>query len=151
MEEAVYRERHLGAHAEHRGEKIRPRAQISLLAEEFRAVALRLERVIRSGRALDRDLGRLELERLLRAGGQREHAGDDESRADVLGRDLIVIRELLALEHNLKAREAGAVVEVDEAERLGVAQIAHPAAQCDSLSAKRGAVVINVFYKFSFH
>ena len=97
-------------------------------AQKFNAVALFLKWVVGGGHALDLDMSRLQLEGLLRVGGEHELAPYDECRADVLVRYLVVIFKLLALENDLKALEAGAVVELNKAEVFHIADGACPAA-----------------------
>ena len=114
--------------------KLGARAQVLNRTQELHAVALFLQRIVRRGRALDRDAVGLELERLLGVRREHELAVHDERRADVLAGDLVVIFELAALEHDLQALEAAAVVELDKAEILHVADRARPAADGQGLA-----------------
>ena len=97
-------------------------------AQELYTVALLLQGIVRRGRALDRDLGRLKLKRLLGLGREHDLADDDERRADVLGGDLLIVGENVRVHDDLQVAEAGAVVELDEAEGLEVADGLGPAA-----------------------
>ena len=93
-------------------------------------MALGLDGIIRGGRALDEDLARLQLKRLLGLGRQDERAGDDDGRADVQLGDLGEVRELGAVDDlNLRKERA-----VGQAEVLTGTQIAHPAADLDLLA-----------------
>ena len=128
LEELMHREGRSGAHAEGRVEEVRARAEMLDGAQELDAVALLLQGIVRRGRTLDRDLGRLELKRLLGLGREHDLADDDERRADVLGGDLLIVGENVRVHDDLQVAEAGAVVELDEAEGLEVADGLGPAA-----------------------
>ena len=128
FEEFMHGLRRHAADAERRVEEVRARAQMLDRAQELHAVAFFLQRIVRRGDALYRDLGGLELKRLLGLGRQDEDALDDEGGADVLARDLVIIGELLALHDDLQAFDRAAVVELDEAEVFHVARRARPAA-----------------------
>ena len=91
MEEIVNGEGDLAAHAEDGGEKIRPRAKICLLPQEFHGMPFRLEGIIGGRGALYGDLRRFQLEGLLCPRGQGQDARHDKRRADVLCGDLVVI------------------------------------------------------------
>ena len=135
LEELMHREGRGGAHAEGRVEKVRARAEMLDGAQELDAVALLLQGIVRRGRPLDRDLGRLELKRLLGLGREHDLADDDERRADVLGGDLLIVGENVRVHNDLQVAEAGAVVELDEAEGLEVADGLGPAADGHSHAA----------------
>ena len=77
-----------------------------------------LERVVRGRCPLDADLGRVDLERLLCVGRQHELSADVERAADVLVRDLVVVRDNARLKHYLKVREVRPVIQLDKAERV---------------------------------
>ena len=70
-------------------------------------MALFLQRVVRRGDALHRDLRGLELKGLLGLGREHELALHNKSRADVLVRDLVVIGQIPPVEHDLQALVAG--------------------------------------------
>ena len=93
-------------------------------------VALRLDGEVGRGGALDRNLGGLDLERLLGVRRQHEGAAHDDGRADVELRDLGEVRQLGGVD-DLDGVKIGAVGQDEEAEVLGGAQIAHPAADAD--------------------
>lgn len=143
LEELVYRRRRDAADAEHGGEQVRPRPEMLDGAQEFHAVALLLQRVIRRGGALHRYFRSLELKGLLGLGREHERALDYKSRAHVLPRDLVVIGQIPPLEHYLQALVAGAVVELDEAEILHVPYCPDPAADRYLTVSERGCVGIN--------
>ena len=126
LEELVYRGRGDAADAEHGGEEVGARPEVLDGAQELHAVALLLQRVVRRGRALDLDGVRLELKGLLGLGREHELASDNKRRADVLAGYLVVVGEARALEHDLKVGVRRAVVELDEAEILHVADGALP-------------------------
>ena len=102
-------------------------------AQVFHRVALGLDGIVRGRRALDEDLLRLKLKRLLCLGRQDERAGHDDGRADVQLGNLGEIRKLRTVD-DLHLREKCAVGQVDKAEVLARAQIAHPAADLDLLA-----------------
>ena len=151
LEERVHRLRGHAADAERRTEEVRARAQVLDRAQELHAVAFFLQRVVRCGRALDRDAVGLELERLLGVRCEHELAVHDERRADVLAGDLVIIFELAALEHDLKALEAAAVVELDKAEIFHVADRARPAADGQALAAEGLRGCVDAGDVLSFH
>ena len=151
LEERVHRLRRHAAHAERRAEEIRARTQMLDRAQEFHTVALFLQRIIRRGRALERDAVGLELERLLGVRREHELTVHDERRADVLAGDVVVIVELAALEHDLQALEAAAVVELDKAEILHVADRARPAADGQGLAAEGLRRRVDAGDVLSFH
>ena len=111
--------------------------------QELHAVALFLQGVVRGGGALHGDLRGLQLQGLLGIGGQGHHAGDDQGRAHVLGRDVLVIVQRAGLHDYLEIAEAGAVVQFDEAEALQVTNGADPAAHGNGLTGERFAVCKN--------
>ena len=121
------------ADAEDGLEGVRARTQMRHGAQILHRMALGLDGIIRGGRALDEDLACLQLKRLLGLGRQDERAGDDDGRADVQLGDLGEVRELGAVD-DLNLRKERAVGQVDEAEILACAQIAHPAADLDLLA-----------------
>ena len=139
------------AHAERRGEQIRARPEMLDRAQILDAVALFLQRVVRRGNALDRDGLRLELERLGSVRREDERALGNERRADVLADDLVVIGYLLTLENDLHSLEGAAVVQLEKAEILHIADRARPAADGDVRSVKRGGVCPQLFDLRSFH
>ena len=140
-----------GADAEGGGEEIRARTQMLDRAQILDAVALFLQRIVRRGRALDLDGDGFELKRLL--GVRREHDGasGDERRADILRADLLIIGKLVRVQNNLQVAEAGAVVELDEAEGLHVADGPCPAHDGDFPAAVLFAVRKNGRNSDSFH
>ena len=142
LEERVHRLRGHAADAERRAEEVRARTQMLDRAQELHAVALFLQRIVRRGHALDRDAVGLELKRLLGIRREHELAVHDERRADVLAGDLVVIFELAALEHDLQALEAAAVVELDKA---------RPAADGQGLAAEGLRGCIDAGDALSFH
>ena len=63
------------------------------------------------------------------ASGVRTHgAGDDQGGAHVLGGDILIVLQRPGLHDHLQILEAGAVVQLDEAEGLHVPDGADPAA-----------------------
>ena len=109
-EKLVYRLSRSAPDAEYRREQVRARPKVLNGAQKLNAVALFLQWIVGRGRALDDDLGRFQLERLLRLRGEHQLAACYERRADVLAGKLIVVCKLLALKDYLQALEAGAVV-----------------------------------------
>ena len=130
-------------HPEGGGEQVGPGAQMLNGPQELHAVALFLQGVVRGGGALHGDLRGLQLQGLLGIGGQGHHAGDDQGRAHVLGRDVLVIVQRAGLHDYLEIAEAGAVVQFDEAEALQVTNGADPAAHRDGLAGQGLAVSKN--------
>ena len=99
-------------------------------------MALLLEGVLRGGDALDLDALRLDLQRLLGLGGEDQLAGDNEGRAHVLPGHLLVVVQGIGIHHHLEIPEAGAVVELHEAEGLHVPDGPGPAAHGDGLAVQ---------------
>jgi len=130
-------------HPEGGGEQVRPGTQVLDSPQELYAVALFLQGIVRSGDALHGDLGGLQLQWLLGIRCQGHNAGDDQSRAYVLGGDVLIVREGLCLHHHLKIAEAGAVIQLDEAEALQIPDGADPAAHGNGLTGERLAVCKN--------
>ncbi len=131
----------LGRHAadpEGGGEEIGAGAQMLDRPQEFHAVALFLQGIIRRGDALHRDLNRLQLKGLLGLRGQDQLTPDDQGRAHVLPGDLLIIFKASALEHHLQRLEAAAVVELDKAEVFHVTDRADPTAYGQLLPVKGG-------------
>ena len=123
------------AHAEDGLEGVRSRAQMRKCPQKLHGVALGLDREIGGRRALNRNFARLNFKRLLGIRRHDQRTGYDHSGADVQLRDLLKVCELRA-EDNLHLRKIRAVGEVDEAEILAGAQIAHPAADLYGLAVK---------------
>ena len=140
-----------GAHAEGGREEIGAGPEMLDGAQKFHAVALLLQGVVRGGHALHRDLVGLELKGLPGLGRERQNAADDQGRAHVLVGDLVVIVELAALEHDLQGFEAGAVVELDKAEVLHIADGSDPAADGHALPVKGGGVGIDAGNFLTLH
>ena len=111
-------------------------AQVLLGAQELDGRALLLQRVVGCRDALDRDLGRGELEGLRRFRGEFELAGAHERGGDVLMRDLVVVGERLAVHDDLQVAEAAAVVQGDEAEVLHITDGLDPAGNGHGLAAE---------------
>ena len=133
LEELVDGERNQAADTENGLEGVGARAQMRDGAQILHGVALGLDGKVRRGRAFDIDLLCLKLKRLLGVGRQDERTGHDHGGADVQLGDLGEIRKLGAVD-DLHLREKRAVGQVDEAEVLAGAQIAHPAADLDLLT-----------------
>ena len=123
------------AHAEHGLEGVGSDTQMRKCPQKLHGVALRLDREIGGRRALNRNFARLNFKRLLSIRRHDQRTGYDHGGADVQLRDLLKVCELRA-EDNLYLRKIRAVGEVDEAEILAGAQIAHPAADLDGLAVK---------------
>ena len=139
------------ADAEGRREEIRARSQVLDRAQKLDAVTLFLKRIVGGGGALHKHLGRLELKRLLCLGREHKLASCDERGADVLMRKLIVVGQLVPLEHDLKALEARAVVELYKSEIFHVADGACPAADGYLPAAEALGVGKYLSYPGAFH
>ena len=124
------------AHPEGGGEQVGAGPQVLDGAQVLHAVALLLEGVVGGGGALHRDGGGLDLQGLLGLGGEDHRAGDDEGGAHVLPGDLLIVGQDVGVHDDLQVLEAGAVVELDEAEGLHVPDGAGPAADGDRLPAE---------------
>ena len=120
-------------------------------AQEFHAVALLLQGVVRRGRALDGYAAGLELKGLLCVRRQHQRAVHYQRRADVLMGDLIIIFKRAALKHDLQRLEAASVVKLDKAKILHVADGPDPAAYCHALPAECGGIGKNARYLLTFH
>ena len=151
LEELVHGVGRRASHAESRGEEVRARAQMLNGAQIFDAVALLLQGIVGAGRALDLDLGRLDLERLLGLGRQHHRAAHDERGADVLRGDLLIIRKRIRVHHHLQIAEARAVVQLDESKGFHIADGLRPAAHGDAFAAVALAVGEDRGNSHSFH
>ena len=140
LEELVHRHGRHGADAEGGGEQVGAGPQMLDGTQELHAVALLLQGIVGGGLALHFDGVGLDLQGLLGLGGQHHGAADDQRRAHVLGGDLLIVGQLLGGHDHLQILEAGAVVQLDKAEGLHVADGACPAADGDLLAAQRIAV-----------
>ena len=125
-----------GAYPERGGEQVGTGPQVLDGPQEFHAVTLLLQGVIRRGLSLYLDAVGLHLQRLL--GIRRQHHGalDDQRRAHVLCGDILIVGQLLGGHDHLQVLEAGAVVQLDEAKGLHVADGACPAAHGHVLAAQ---------------
>ena len=119
-----------GTDAEHCLEQIGAGTEMGDGAEVLDGVALFLERIIRCGRAFQRDGGRVDLKRLFGIRGQDDLALHHQRRAYVIFPDLVEIGERIVV-HHLDGFKKRAVGEYDEAEGFGIADTAHPAANGD--------------------
>ena len=151
LEELVHGVGRDGADAERRGEEVRPRAQMLDRAQELHAVALFLQGIVGGGLALHLDGDGLDLERLLGLGRQHDGALHDEGGADILRGNLLIILQLVGGHDHLQIPEAGAVVQLDKAEGLEVADRAGPAADDNLLAGERFAVGKNRCDSCAFH
>ena len=125
-----------GADAERGGEQVGAGAQMLDGTQELHAVALLLQGVVGGGLALHLDGVGLDLQGLLGLRRQHHRAADDKGRAHVLRGDLLVVGQLLGGHDHLQIPEARAVVQLDEAEGLHVADGLGPAADSDLLTAQ---------------
>ena len=151
VEKRVDRIRGFAAYAENRRKQIGAGTQIRLFTQVFHAVALFLQRIIRCGRALDGDSGRLNLERLLILRREQNRPGNGKGGTDVLRSDFIVVFDVFTGKDNLNAAEKAAVIQIDKAKRFTVADAACPAAECDGFTVIRRQIQIDVFYQFTVH
>ena len=134
--EGVQKLRRQRPDAEHRVKRVGAGTKVRDGAQELKGVALFLQGEVRGAQAQHLDLGGLDLEGLLHAGGEHELAGHADGAAQ---RDLDRAGEVAGvavLQDDLEVFEAGAVVELDEAERLAVAHGAHPAGYGAFLDAR---------------
>ena len=125
-----------GAHPEGGGEEVGAGAQVLDGAQKLHRVALLLEGVVGGGGALHSDGVRLELQGLLGLGSEDHGAGDHQGGPHVLPGDLLEVIQARGLHHHLEVFQAGAVVELDKAEGLHVADGAGPAADGDCFPAE---------------
>ena len=130
------------ADAEDSAEEVRARPQVGDLAEELHRVALFLERVGGVGLADHGEAGGDNLPFLAGALGLNELAAHLEGGAGVGLGDVRVVGQG-GVGDDLDALEAGAVVELDEGEGLGVAAGADPALEQNGVH--RGGGVEGVF------
>ncbi len=120
-------------------------------AQILHAVALFLERVVGGGGPLHRDGGGLHLQGLLGLGGEHHRAGDGQGGAHVLSGDLLIVVQDVGVQDDLQILEAGAVVELHEAEGLHVPDGAGPAADGDLFPAELLLVGKNLCNFYAFH
>ena len=137
LEELMHRIGRHGADAERGGKQVGAGTEVLDGAQELHAVTLLLQGIVRRGLALHLDGVRLDLQRLL--GVRRQHHGalDDQRRAHVLRRDVLVIGQFVGGHDHLQILEAGAVVQLDKAEGLHIPDGARPAAHGNFLAAQR--------------
>ena len=140
-----------GADAEGSGEQVGAGAQMLDSTQELHAVALLLQGVIRGGLALHLDGVGLHLQRLLGVRCQHHGTADDQGRSHVLRGDLLIIIQLLGGHDHLQILKAGAVVQLDEAKGLHVADGTRPAADGDLFAAQRFLVGEDRCDSHSFH
>ena len=124
------------ADPERGGKQIGPGAQMLDGPQEFHTVALFLQGIVGGGPALHGDLGGLQLQGLLGLRRQHHGAPDDQGRAHVLRSDLLIVMQLVGAHDHLQIAEAGAVVELNEAEGFHIPDGAGPAAHGDLLAAQ---------------
>ena len=136
LEKLMHRVGRRGADAERGGEQVGAGPQVLDGPQEFHAVALFLQGIVRRGPALHGDLGSPQLQGLLGLRRQHHGAPDDQGRAHVLSRDFLIIMQFIGAHDHLQIAEAGAVVELDEAEGLHIPDGAGPAAHGDLLAAQ---------------
>ena len=130
VEEPVNRLRRQRADPERALEQVGARAQVLNRAQVLQRVALLLQRIVAGALAHHGQRLGLQLEGLLHLRGQLQRAGDADGRAHGdLAHDLLVIGQPVGLHHHLQVAEVGAVVQLDERERLALALGAHPALQ----------------------
>ena len=130
LKELMYGKCSQRSDSEHRLKRIGSRAQMRHGAQVLQRMALLLERIVRAGRSLYRDLTRLYLKGLLRLGGGDERSPDDESSAYV---DLRYLREVvhIVMIYDLYLVEARSVADGQKAECLGVSVGTYPPADRD--------------------
>ena len=114
-------------------------------------MALLLQRVLRSGGTLYRDGGGLHLQGLLGPGRQDHRTGHRQGGAHVLPGDLLIVGQGGGLHHHLEVFEAGAIVELDEAEGLHVPDGAGPAGNPDLPAAEVLLIGKNLGDLCAFH
>ena len=144
----------VGGHAPHPeggGEQVGPGPQVLDGAQVLHAVAFLLEGVLRGGGALHRDGGGLDLQGLLGLRREGHGAGDHQGRAHVLGGDLLIVVQGVGVHDDLQVFEAGAVVQLDEAEGFHVPDGAGPAHDGDGLAAQAFAAGKNGGDGNAFH
>ena len=122
-----------------------------MLAQIFHRMALLLERVIGRRSTFDGDLRCLDLKRLLVFRRKDDSSRHDKRRTDVLLCNFVVICNFFTLEHDLHALEAAAVVQINKAERLAVADASCPTAERDCLAVKCHRVFKNILDNFAVH
>ena len=125
------------ADAERGGKQIGAGTQMLDSTQELHAVALLLQGIVRGGLALHLDGVSLHLQRLLGVRCQHHGTADDQGRTHVLRGDLLIIIQLLGGHDHLQILKAGAVVQLDEAKGLHVADGTRPAADRDLFAAQR--------------
>ena len=140
-----------GTHAEDGGKEVGAGSEVLDGAQKLYAVALLLERVIGGGNALNGDFVGLELKGLFGLGGADERAVDDKGGTDVLVGDLVIIFKLAALKNDLQRFKAAAVVELDKAEVLHIANGSDPAADGHGLAVKGGGIGVDAGNFLTLH
>ena len=151
MEEAVNGKRDLTAHTEDSGKQVGAGTQIRLFAQIFQCMPFFLQRIIRRGGSLYLNGNRLDFKGLLHFRSQFHSSAHDHRRTDIVFCDFIVVCNLLAFKNNLRAFETTSVVQIDEPERLAVADASCPSAQYHFLASVCLHIGIQMCDQFSFH
>src|SRR5699024_11615969 len=116
-----------GSYPEHSLEGVCPGAQMSDGPQVLKAVALLLQRVVRSGSPLHLHGLSLDLKRLLCLGRSHQCSLHDDGSSHVQLGDLCKVVHAVMV-HHLQGLKERAVIYHDEPEGLGVPDAAHPAA-----------------------
>ena len=124
---------------------------MGLGAQKFQRLTLLLHGVIGGRGALYLNGLCLQLEGLLGLGGQHQLTGDDEGSTNVLLGNILIILQLVRLDDDLQILEGRAVVQLDEAEGIGGADGAAPAADGDGLTAELCGVIVQLLNFNTFH
>ena len=131
LEELMDGVRHQRADAEYRLERVAPRTEMGDFPEEFHAVPLILQRIIRSRRPLHNDFLCMDFERLLRLRCQNQGARDPDGGGQSQPRNLPVIINGIRFINYLYRFEKRSVIQRNEAELVGTAVLSDPAPHGD--------------------
>ena len=133
LEKAVDGVSRKGADTEYRLKGVGSCAQMGNGAQIFEAVALLLKRIIGRGSALNDNLLRLHLKRLLRSGRLHDGSGYDYRSTHADFGDGREIGKLIGINH-LKRLKKAAVIHDKESKGFGIPVASHPASDCHFFS-----------------
>ncbi len=137
--------------AEHRCERVGAGPQMGDRPQIFQTVPLFLQRIGRIRRALQLDFIRVDFQWLFGIGGEHHLSGDDNRSAHIIFGDFLEVVDFGILKNHLKILKIRAVVKLDEAELLGIAQRAHPTADGHLAVRQLRRVLKQRFYLCSLH
>ena len=151
LEKAMDRVSRDRPHPEDRAKGIGPRPEMGDGPQEFKGMALFLQRVIGGGSSFDLDGGGVHFTGLFGFRGQNQFPFDAQRSSHVLMDNLLKVLKRIPFRNDLQISLTAAVVEFDERQRFGFTQGAHPAAYRKRLPGEGFGVGIDRGDFVSFH